>query len=134
MAIIAECEWCNSEYDAKRSTSRFCGPKCKQAFYRNRMNPGVTLRDDKSVTVTKADSHVDASDIGVVKALHQAISKPKRGKDIKGFIDLPMDVQQTITRLCPDVVKDHAERCRRSGIAIRYQHLFPNKYNSTGVA
>ena len=38
---------------------------------------------DKGVTVTKADSHVDASDIGVVKALHQAISKPKRGKDIK---------------------------------------------------
>ena len=50
--ITTECEYCLAEYDAKRSTSRFCGPKCKQAFYRNRMKPGVTLRDAKVVTVT----------------------------------------------------------------------------------
>ena len=59
---------------------------------------------------------------------HRETTKPKRGKDIKGFIDLPMDVQRTITRLYPDVVKDHTERCRRSGIAIAYQHTFPRRY------
>jgi len=73
--ITAECEHCLAEYDAKRSTSRFCGPKCKQAFYRNRMKPNVTLRDAKSVTVTKAESHVDASDITMTKAIHRLIPK-----------------------------------------------------------
>ena len=37
------------------------------------------------VTVIKADSHVDASDVSVVKAIHKNI--PKRGKDIKSFED-----------------------------------------------
>lgn len=52
----------------------------------------------------------------------------KRGKDIKCFTDLPLDVQQTIERLCPDVVGDHAERCRRAAIAISYQHGHPDRY------
>ncbi len=52
----------------------------------------------------------------------------KRGKDIKCFLDLPADVQQTIYRLCPCVVEDHEERCRRTAIAINYQHLFPDSY------
>ena len=56
MGIIAECKQCLQEYDAKRSTSLFCSPKCKQAFYRNRMK-GVTVtlttnKETKSVTVT----------------------------------------------------------------------------------
>ena len=67
--------------------------------------------------------------IGTVPVIPIVIDvKPKRGKDIKCFIDLPMDVQQTITKLCPDVVKDHAERCRRSAIAIDYQHKHPDRY------
>ncbi len=53
MGIIAECEHCLAEYDAKRSTSRFCGPKCKQAFYRNRIAEPVTL-SPKRVTLTQA--------------------------------------------------------------------------------
>jgi hypothetical protein len=55
MGITAECKHCLQKYDAKRSTSLFCSPQCKQAFYRNRIKPvtvtPVTLKP-KSVTVT----------------------------------------------------------------------------------
>ena len=76
---MANCKQCGQEYEAKRSTSHYCSPKCKQEFYRNRMK-GVTVtlvtaKETKSVTVT---------------------DKPKRGKDIKCFGDLPMDVQAAI--------------------------------------
>ena len=59
----------------------------------------------------------------------------KRGKDIKTFEDLPPDVQQTIDslsmvdgRICQRV------KANRTAIAINYQHLFPDRYYSTGVA
>ena len=39
----------------------------------------------ESTVVIKAESHVDASDISVVKAIHKNIHK--RGKDIKSFED-----------------------------------------------
>jgi hypothetical protein len=48
-----KCKQCNAEYEAKRSTSLYCSPKCKQDFYRNRMTETVTLRA-KSVTLKNA--------------------------------------------------------------------------------
>ena len=59
-----KCKQCNQKYDAKRSTSLYCSPKCKQEYYRNRMAPvtvagvtlstePVTLRDTEPVTVTE---------------------------------------------------------------------------------
>ena len=155
---------------------------------------------DKGVTITKADSHVDASDIGAVKSLHQIIAKPertvqgnirvskpgdinyvpqcettrafvegrpkttrfpthkrgvedimdadqelassdreitrlmagikpKRGKDIKCFGDLPPDVQATINR----VSESNEEKAKRTAAAIKYQHLFPERYHSIGM-
>ena len=85
--------------------------------------------------MTKADSHADASDITIVKALYQVISKPKRGKDIKVFEDLPPDVQNTIDGLSVDENGeiDRTVKAYRTAIAIHYQHLFPDRYNSTGV-
>ena len=77
------------------------------------------------MTVTKADSHVDASDIGVVKALRQA----KRGKDIKCFADLPPDVQATINR----VSESNEEKAKRTAAAIKYQRLFPDNYEPKDV-
>lgn len=74
------------------------------------------------VVVTKAESHVDASDIGVVKAIHKNIRK--RGKDIKTFKDLPPDVQQTIRTIS----ESDEEFQRRTVIAIAYQHTFPGRY------
>lgn len=48
----------------------------------------------------------------------------ERGLDIKCFEDLPLDVQETIKA----VSQSNEEFQRRTGIAIRYQHLFPDKY------
>ena len=53
----------------------------------------------------------------------------KRGKDIKSFEDLPPDVQATINR----VSESNEEKAKRTAAAIKYQHLFPDRYNSTGV-
>ena len=50
--------------------------------------------------------------------------KPKRGKDIKCFEDLPPDVQRTIEMLSDS----EEEKQRRTGIAIHYQHIFPGEY------
>jgi len=54
-------------------------------------------------------------------------SPAKRGKDIKTFEDLPPDVQESIRT----VSESNEEFKRRTGIAIRYQHLFPDRYHST---
>ena len=48
---MPECKQCGKEYKSKRITSSYCGPKCKQEFYRNRMKD-VTAKETKSVTVT----------------------------------------------------------------------------------
>ena len=58
----------------------------------------------------------------------------KRGKDIKTFGDLPPDVQQTIDIMSVvDGKIDQTIKANRTAIAVHYQHLFPDRYNSTGV-
>ena len=57
-------------------------------------------------------------------------SIPTRGLDIKCFEDLPPDVQATINRLS----ESNEEKAKRTAAAIKYQHLFPDRYYSTGVA
>ena len=54
---------------------------------------------------------------------------PKRGLDIKTFEDLPPDVQRSIGA----VSKDVEDKARRTARAISYQHLFPDRYESTGL-
>ena len=111
---MAECKQCGTDYEAKRSTSSYCSPKCKQEFYRNRMK-GVTVtlvtaKETKNVTVT---------------------DKPKRGKDIKCFEDLPPDVQETIKMMSQRAGKiDPIEKAKRTAAAIKYQHLFPDRYEN----
>jgi len=55
--------------------------------------------------------------------------KSKRGKDIKCFEDLPPDVQRTIR----SVSESNEEFQKRTEVAIKYQHLFPDRYHSTGA-
>ena len=55
--------------------------------------------------------------------------KLKRGKDIKVFEDLPPDVQATIRR----VSESNEEKQKRTAAAIKYQHLFPDSYHTTGL-
>ena len=58
----------------------------------------------------------------------------KRGKDIKTFADLPPDVQQTIDSMSRDEAGkvEQKDKAKRTAAAIKYQHLFPHRYNSTG--
>ena len=58
------------------------------------------------------------------------LAKPKRGKDIKTFNDLPPDVQATINRIS----QSNEEKQKRTKAAIKYQHLFPDRFHSTGIA
>ena len=54
---------------------------------------------------------------------------PKRGLDIKCFADLPPDVQATINRIS----ESNEEKQKRTAAAIKYQHLFPGSYHTTGL-
>ena len=59
----------------------------------------------------------------------------KRGKDIKCFADLPLDVQQTIDSMSTiDGKIDQTVKANRTAIAISYQHLFPDRYYSQGLS
>lgn len=59
----------------------------------------------------------------------------KRGKDIKCFADLPLDVQKTIDRMSinKDGTVNQTIKANRTAIAVNYQHLFPGRYHSTGL-
>ena len=62
-------------------------------------------------------------------------NESKRGKDIKCFEDLPPDVQQTIDMMSMiDGKIDQTIKVNRTAIAVNYQHLFPSRYHSTGIA
>jgi hypothetical protein len=61
-----QCKQCGQDYKAKRNTSSYCSPKCKQEFYRNRIRPVVTLRDAKPVTVTKGKCWCCGKDIAPI--------------------------------------------------------------------
>ena len=60
---------------------------------------------------------------------HRETTKPKRGKDIKVFEDLPPDVQQTIDVMSIVEGKmDQTIKANRTAIAVHYQHTFPERY------
>ena len=60
----------------------------------------------------------------------------KRGKDIKCFGALPPDVQVTIDRMSinKDGTANQTVKANRTAIAVNYQHLYPERHYSTGVA
>ena len=56
-------------------------------------------------------------------------------KQVKVFEDLPPDIQQTIDIMSVvDGKIDQTIKANRTAIAVHYQHLFPDRYNRTGVA
>ena len=93
------------------------------------MTKSSSVIPEDTPIVIPCESHIDASDISAVKALHQVISL-KRGNDIKCFEDLPPDVQETIRAMSDS----NEEFQKRTVAAIKYQHLFPDRYHSTGIA
>ena len=90
-------------------------------------------------TPEEAEMHVRAAmkalgDPKILAEFREGKTSAKRGKDIKTFFDLPLDVQQTIdTMSVVDGKMDQTIKANRTAIAIHYQHLFPDRYNSTGV-
>lgn len=82
-------------------------------------------RDNEPQGMTWADNIIPKTDIRVI---------PKRGLDIKCFEDLPSDVQQTIGIMSVvEGVIDQTIKANRTAIAINYQHLYPDRYYSTGI-
>jgi hypothetical protein len=73
--------------------------------------------------------------IGYKSSNELSVNTPRRGKDIKCFEDLPPDVQETINQMCriDDNKIDATAKANRTAIAINYQHLYPDRYHSTGV-
>ena len=73
---------------------------------------------------------------GYYQKVNQVAKSPKRGKDIKCFADLPPDVQTTIDRMSinKDGTINQTVKAKRTTAAIKYQHLYPGRYYSTGAA
>lgn len=67
----------------------------------------------------------------IVTAVTNLTNKPKRGKDIKVFADLPPDIQRTIDRMSinKDGTVNQTVKANRTAIAVNYQHQFPGKYH-----
>ena len=54
--MIQNCEQCGLEYDAKRSSSKFCSTKCRVLFARDKSSvTRVTVTSDDNVTLTTTD-------------------------------------------------------------------------------
>ena len=82
--------------------------------------------------MTVSPEIIPQSDIRVIPEVEP--DKPKRGKDIKCFADLPPDIQLTIDYMSTvDGKIDQAEKAKRAKRAVQYQHLFPDKYNGTNA-
>jgi hypothetical protein len=61
--------------------------------------------------------------------------RPSTAKEVKCFEDLPWDVQQAIDIMSVVEGKiDQTIKANRTAIAIHYQHLFPDRFYSVGVA
>ncbi len=66
---------------------------------------------------------------GMTAEVEQGMTKSRRGKDIKCFADLPVDVQETINQMSlVDGRIDKTIKANRTAIAIHCQHLFPDRY------
>ena len=79
----------------------------------------------------------EQTDLGNTLTTTQTVgaSSPKRGKDIKCFNDLPIDVQDTIVKMSTvDGKVDNDEWNKRTVAAIKYQHLCPEAYSWAGGA
>ena len=87
--------------------------------------------DSQGVTESERDKAIEFMSKTAGKAER---AESKRGKDIKVFEDLPPDVRATINRLSTiDGKIDQIIKANRTAIAVHYQHLFPDRYHSTGV-
>ena len=111
----------------RQAQARF---KAKQSLVERGITKKVLPLEPKSVLVIPKHSYIGT----VPEVPGVTVVGPKRGKDIKTFEDLSPDVQQTIDMMSMVEGKiDQTIKANRTAIAVNYQHLFPDRYNSTGV-
>ncbi len=130
------------EYMRKRSKKRRINSGSKVEGLTQ--HPRVSDQDFTRLMAGAGPGHVRVSKPGdadyepqceTTKAFVEGRPKAKSiAKEVKCFEDLPPDVQQTINRMSMvDGKIDQTIKANRTGIAVHYQHLFPDKYNSTGA-
>ena len=140
---MAECMNCGHEFEGKRADAKYCSDICRVIFNRNIKVEPVTdnVTDTKpertaqgNIRVSKPGDDDYEPQCETTRAFIESRPKTtrlpthKRGLDIKCFSDLPPDVQATINRLSDT----NEEKQKRTAAAIKYQHLFPNRYYGTG--
>lgn len=125
----------NRQAQAKRRATRIANGMAGliEGMTKQGMTPNKSqgMTGHKGVTsegVTEGVTITGESVAVAIKAMQDAQSK--RGKDIKTFDDLPPDVQATINRIS----ESNEEKQKRTKVAIAYQHTFPDRYHSTGIA
>ena len=99
----------------------------RQANKRYR-DKGITEKVSRKQGITGSKEHSMECDPDTLAVFNESKSI-KRGKDIKCFEDLPVDVQQSINKMSEvdvDGTIDKAEKAKRTLAAIKYQHLFPD--------
>lgn len=108
--------------DKQREANRKAQAKFKAKGITQAVLKGITegAKLQKKMGITEGISERVLSDAELKAHCVKVI--PKRGKDIQCFEDLPLDVQQAINKEEPD------QRARRTAAAIKYQHLFPDRY------
>lgn len=131
-----KCRQCGAEYEAKRSTSRFCSNKCRQAADRN-----ARAEQAKAVTLKRFEKcrycGVDLPKLqtprkypgACLKCVNEGRkSEDKSGLDVSCFEDLPEDVQQSIETTSKHADDYEAEKAKRTKAAIKYQRIFPDRH------
>lgn len=110
-------------YRAKKGDSALSGSK--EGLENARGLPVVDELSDTQPVIPSCDTFPKAT----------RLPTHKRGKDIKCFADLPLDVQKTIAMMSRrDGKIDQVDKAKRTTAAIKYQHLFPDRYEPTNAA
>lgn len=154
---MAKCKQCSKEVHTIGTKPRvFCSDRCRKAWSRQEQTDRITNGQSKRTGIDSmikpkpeltAQGNIRVSKPGdtdyvpmceTTKAFIEGRDKQpesgKRGKDIKCFGDLPMDVQASIDRLSVFNGKiDRAIKIKRTEAAIRYQYQFPDRFHSTGA-
>lgn len=147
---MTKCMNCNQEFKGKRADAKYCSDVCRVIFNRNikveSVTDNVTDKPERTAQGNIRESKPGDPDYEPqCETTHAFVeSRPKtthfpthkRGKAIKSFTDLPLDVQQSINRMSinRDGTVNQTVKANRTAIAINYQHLFPDRYDSTGLS
>ena len=127
------------EVDRERQRRRRDKIKAKGVTESGRDKQGVTTEGMIKLTeaeVAEAKAVETNAIAGAIEDMANdfCVPSPKRGKDIKCFADLPPDVRETINMMSQRAGKiDPIVKAKRTAAAIKYQHLFPDRYKPTGA-